>query len=173
MEEKFRQIKELIHNEPDYKHEGNIDWDKLRSIILAVEDFTRKISDKRTFQQKAFHALVEMLQNAYRYREPNTPVNLYVKKKDKKLFILTENYLSLDDLKNLKILIEMINSLSQEQLKEIKIEQLMTGKVEPKFKKYNGMMSIRRRTDNKLHYHFERTPEGNSLVALIATINLN
>jgi len=172
MEKTYTQLREIILNKPDYKYEGIIDWEKLKGVITTIEDFTKKISDIRAFHHKAFHTLVEMLQNAYRYKVGDTSIKVYVKQNGDKLYLNTENTLSIEDLKNLKYLLEIINSLSLEELKQIKIEQLTTGKVEPQFKKYNGMMSIRRRTANKLFCDFARDEQNNSIVSLIATINI-
>lgn len=173
MEKSYNEIREIIVDKPDYSYEGIIDWEKLKKVIIAIEDLTKELSDLRAFQHRAFHTLVEMLQNAYRYRMEDTPIKIYVKRDGGKLYVYTENTLSLEDLKNLKYLIEIINNLSLEELKQIKIEQLTTGKVEPQFKKYNGMMSIRRRTANKLLCDFSRDNQNNSTVSLIATIDIS
>lgn len=172
MDEKFKQIKDIIRKKPDFEYEGNLDWETLKKVIVTVEDLTKKLSDDRAFQQKSFHALVEMLQNSYRYRVADTPVDLIVKSENRKLYILAKNSIETDEMGGLNYLIEIINSLNYDQLKEIQMEQLKTGKVEPQFKKYNGMMSIRRRTNNKLLTNFSRSEEHGLTFTIIATIDI-
>jgi len=172
MEEKYREIKELVRKEPDYKYEGKLDWETLKKIIVTVEDLTKKLSDDRAFQQKSFHALVEMLQNCYRYRVPETPIDLFVKSEDRKLHILAKNAVASEEMGSLKYLIEIINSFNYDELKEIQMEQLKTGKIEPQFKKYNGMMSIRRRTNNKLLCNFSKDDKHGPMISIIATIDI-
>jgi hypothetical protein len=172
MDEKYKQIRDLIRKEPDYKYEGNLDWETLKKVIVTVEDITKKLSEDRAFQQKAFHALVEMLQNCYRYRIPNTPVDLFVKSDDGKMYILAKNAIQNEDMGSLNYLIDIINSLNYDELKDIQMEQLKTGKIEPQFKKYNGMMSIRRRTNHKLLINFSRDQEHGLMFTIIATIDI-
>jgi len=172
MDDKYKQIRELIRKEPDYKYEGNLDWDTLKKVIVAVENFTKTLTVDRAFQQKSFHALVEMLQNCYRYRVKDTPVDLFVKSADGKFYILAKNAVSTEEMGGLNYLIGIINSLNYDELKEIQMEQLKTGKIEPQFKKYNGMMSIRRRTNNKLLTNFSRHDEYGLMFTIIATIDI-
>ena len=172
MDEKYIKIRELIREEPDYKYEGELDWETLKKIIVTVEDLTKKLSNDRAFQQKSFHALVEMLQNCYRYRVADTPIDLFVKENNNKLYILAKNAISSEEMGSLNYLIEIINSLNYDELKGIQMEQLKTGKIEPQFKKYNGMMSIRRRTNNKLLSNFSRSEDHGLMITIIATIDI-
>jgi uncharacterized membrane protein YcaP (DUF421 family) len=172
MDKKYIQISDLVRKEPDYKYEGKLDWETLKKVIVTVEDLTKTLSSDRAFQQKAFHALVEMLQNCYRYRVPDTPVDLFVKSDNGKMYILAKNAVGTEEMKSLNYLIEIINSLNYDELKEIQMEQLKTGKIEPQFKKYNGMMSIRRRTNHKLLTNFSRHEDYGLMFTIIATIEI-
>lgn len=172
MEQENKDVLNKIHSNPAYSFTGNLDWEMLKKIIIEVEDFTKTVSDNRIFQQKVFHALVEMLQNSYRYQNANAPVTVSVKVDNKKLYVLSKNGLLADEMKNLNYLIEIINSLNYDELKAIQMEQLQTGKIEPQFKKYNGMMSIRRRTNNKLICSFSKDEEHGFMVEIISTIDV-
>ncbi len=165
-------IIKLINDNPDYNFSGNLDWELLRKIIIEAENFIRTASEDRVFQQKAFHSLVEIVQNSYHYHKKDTPIQLKIKKKDKKLYILSKNGLLSEEMKSLNYLVEIINSLNYDELKAIQMEQLQTGKIEPKFKKYNGMMSVRKATNNQLICHFSKDEKHGFMVEIVATIDI-
>lgn len=161
-------IKELYTkmNNPDVviSFKGNITSEVINSVLEKVEDKMAELNEEGKIRKKMYNVMVESLQNLYHHVEelPNeitgTEDNkfglLIISKLPDGYKITTGNFVSSSKIKPLKDKIDKINSLSQDELKDMYKFILNHQKLTAKGGGGLGLVDIARKTGNKLDYKF-------------------
>ena len=144
---------------------GSITTDMINQTLENIESKLDAAEESGKIKKKIYNVLVESLQNLYHHiddipddiRDKYDPkVGLLVVKKDGEGYrITTGNFINSNKIKFLKDKIDKINSLSQEELKDMYKFILNHQKLSAKGGGGLGLVDIARKTGNKLEYSFQ------------------
>jgi hypothetical protein len=144
---------------------GSVTSEVINRILESIENKLIEVDEETKVRKKIYNVLVESLQNLYHHIEelPKSLTGvdesklgiLVVKKIDKGYKIITGNFVRSARIKPLKDKIDKINSLSQDELKDMYKFILNHQKLTAKGGGGLGLVDIARKTGNKLEYAFQ------------------
>ncbi len=147
-------------------YKGSISSDVINKMLESIEKKLTTTSEDGKVMKKLYNVLVESLQNLYHHVE-DLPAGsdvgvdeskfgmLIVSKTENKYRITTGNFINSSKIKPLKDKIDKINSLSQDELKDMYKFILNHQKLTAKGGGGLGLVDIARKTGNKLDYSFQ------------------
>ncbi len=156
--------KQITEGESIYSFKGSITAEVINQILEGVEkNLESNNADPKTIK-KVYNVLVESLQNLYHHVDelPDEIINTFqikfaiisVKKINESIIITTGNFVPSTKIKLLKEKIDKINSLSEDELKDMYKFILNHQKLSAKGGGGLGLIDIARKTGNKLNYNF-------------------
>jgi len=155
---------EICGNEVFFTYVGDIASGQINSILEEVESKLTSVSTKIKIRKKIYNILVESLQNLFHHSEevPEDLVNtlgerygmVVIKREGDILRLTSGNFVTKDQMQFLTEKIEKINSLSEEELKEMYKYILNYQKISPKGGGGLGLIDMARKSDKKLGYQF-------------------
>jgi hypothetical protein len=144
---------------------GSVTSDVINKVLENVENKLVEIDEEIKIRKKIYNVLVESLQNLYHHIEelPKSVTGVdeaklglvVIKKLDHKYKIITGNFVKSARIKPLKDKIDKINSLSQDELKDMYKFILNHQKLTAKGGGGLGLVDIARKTGHKLDYTFQ------------------
>ena len=158
---------------------GDITSDLLTSILQIMEAKLDNFQEEPKVKKKVYNVLVECLQNLYHHmdeialgqEEKIRSAIFMIGKIDGQYNIITGNYIKNENIKSLKNLLEDINILSKEELKEYYKEVLNNGEMSLKGGGGLGMIDIARKTGGKLNFEFTPVDDKYSFFSLNINIS--
>jgi len=145
-------------------HKGSITSDLINSVLEEVEKKLVEVDEDAKVRKKVYNVLVESLQNLFHHIEdyPNEQFGinenkfgiLIVSKWEKGYKVSTGNVVTSGKIKPLKDKIDKINSLNQDELKDMYKFILNHQKLTAKGGGGLGLVDIARKTGHKLEYSF-------------------
>lgn len=129
-------------------------------ILSLTESNLDKEEESPKIKKRVYAIMVECLQNITRHQDDtddNSPGNyglFVIQKQDSKYFITTGNLIENENIDNIKRLIEKINSLEQDELKDYYKQVLTEGSLSDKGGAGLGLIDMARKSGNKLRYEF-------------------
>lgn len=145
-------------------HKGSISSDLINQILDGMESKLIEVDEKNKVRKKIYNVLVESLQNLYHHVDelPEEFKNeidpkfgsVIITEEEGKYKVSTGNFIRSTKIKYLKDKIDKINSLSQEELKDMYKFILNHQKLSAKGGGGLGLVDIARKTGNKLNYTF-------------------
>lgn len=161
----FALFKELEADNFGYIYRGLLTQKLTVDILGLAETSLDKYSDPTSVKKKVYFIMMEGLQNITRHQDmeqdelsEKSGVFFFQKKKDK-YYITTGNIIEREKEEGLASQIEMINSLSKEQLKKYYKETLLTGRISDKGGAGLGLIEMARKSGRKLKYNFHQIDE--------------
>lgn len=154
---------------------GDITSELLSSILQIMENKLDNIQEAPKIKKKIYNVLVECLQNLYHHMDEHAPVQnnrarsavfLIGKGNDGSYFIITGNYIKVENIEGLKNRLEEINKMDKEQLKDYYKQVLNNGQMSEKGGGGLGMIDIARKTGQKLEFYFLPVDESYSFFTL-------
>ena len=147
-------------------YKGSITTDLINNVLEEIEEKMDGADEQAKIKKKVYNVLVESLQNLYHHIE-ELPDNLkrdfeskfgilVVSRQDDTYRISTGNFISSEKIKFLKDKIDKINSLSQDELKDMYKFILNHQRLSDKGGGGLGLVDIARKTGNKMEYTFEK-----------------
>jgi len=141
---------------------GDITSDLLSSILQIMEAKMENLEEEPKVKKKVYNVLVECLQNLYHHMDELAPNQedkvrsaiFMIGKIDGQYNIITGNYIKNENISNLKKILEDINELNKDELKEYYKEVLNNGEMSAKGGGGLGMIDIARKTGGKLNFYF-------------------
>ena len=138
-----------------------------------------KEEEDATVQKKVFHVMVECLQNISKHADDFGSDNylfagrgiFLVSKGDDDYCITTGNVIENDKKDELCEMLNHINSLDKEGLKQLHKEQMREGRLSDKGGAGLGFIDIVRKTGKKIEFHFLELDEETSFFLLTSTIS--
>jgi hypothetical protein len=158
---------------------GDITSDLLTSILQIMEAKMDNIQEEPKIKKKVYNVLVECLQNLYHHMDDVSPDSddkirsaiFMIGKMENSYNIITGNYIKNENIARLKELLDSINKLSKEELKEYYKEVLNNGEMSLKGGGGLGMIDIARKTGGKLNFEFTPVDEKYSFFSLNINIS--
>ena len=143
-------------------YEGRVTQQITKAVIALAETQMEENAEASNIQRKVFHVMVECLQNISRHAdEYESGESLHARKgifmvslTEESWRVTTGNAISNEKIKELKDMIEQINELNEDELKDLYVRQMREGRMSTKGGAGLGFIDIRRKTKKKLEYHF-------------------
>lgn len=166
-------------------YDGEITHQITKAFTSLAEHKMNSYSEDSSIKRKVFHVMVECLQNlskhaeGYQYKgnigKHNNGIFIVgrIGKEESEYQVITGNAVDKNKVPELKALLEKINQLDKEGLKELFKKQMREGSVSHKGGAGLGLIDIARKTGEKLDYHFEEMDENNKFFILRTKISRN
>lgn len=143
-----------------YVYRGRFTQDITDNILALTENKLEKEEQSSKIKKRVYSILVECLQNITRHQDDagndmSDSLGLFViQKQEDKYFITTGNMVMNKNIEYIKNLIETINSLEKEELKNYYKMVLEDGSLSAKGGAGLGLIDMARKSGNKLLYQF-------------------
>jgi hypothetical protein len=162
-------------------YEGEITHQITKAFTSLTESNMAKEEESNTVQKKVFHVMVECLQNISKHADTfGSDDYLFagrgifmVSKGKQDYHVTTGNVIENRKIEELTEMLEEINSLDKEGLKQLYKKQMREGRLSEKGGAGLGFIDIARKTGNKLEYHFLPIDETSSFFLLSSSISRN
>jgi hypothetical protein len=162
-------------------YEGEITHQITKAFTSLTESNMAKEEESNTVQKKVFHVMVECLQNISKHADTfGSDDYLFagrgifmVSKGKRDYHVTTGNVIENRKIEELTDMLEEINSLDKEGLKQLYKKQMREGRLSDKGGAGLGFIDIARKTGNKLEYHFLPIDETSSFFLLSSSISRN
>ncbi len=158
-----------------YVYRGRFNQEITDNILALTENKLEKEEQSSKIKKRVYSILVECLQNITRHQDdakndlPDSMGLFVIQKQDEKYFITTGNMVMNHNIDYIKNLIETINSLEKEELKNYYKMVLEDGSLSAKGGAGLGLIDMARKSGNKLLYQF-RPVENNMSFFYLHTI---
>ncbi len=176
---------ELLVNKFTLVYEGEITHQVTKAFASLTETKMDSYSENTSIKKKVFHVLIECLQNLSKHANDNSPglkagfsgngifIVGRLGNEDKDYQILTGNMVENMKIPELKALLEEINHLDKNGLKELFKKQIREGSLSEKGGASLGLIDVARKTGEKLEYNFIDIDDQNSFFILRTKITRN
>ena len=165
-------------NKVNLAYEGEITHQITKAFTSLTETNMSAEEDYNSVQKKVFHVMVECLQNISKHADQRSVVSskdgrglFLVSKGEEEYNVTTGNVIKNDKVESLKKMLENINNLDKEGLKQIYKQQIKEGRLSEKDGAGLGFIDIARKTGEKLIYSFLPIDDESSFFILISTIS--
>lgn len=162
-------------------YHGNITAEWINGVLESIESKLDNANEDPKIKKKLYNVLVEGLQNLFHHVDdlPDEIANLFTKKfgvvvitKDSSKYIVSlGNFVEQSKAQYLKDKIDKINSLTEEELKDMYKFILNHQKLSAKGGGGLGLLDMARKTGNKLEYSFYQFNSNFMFFNLNVTIN--
>jgi len=127
-----------------------------------TESNMSKDDEPNSVQRKVFHVMVECLQNISKHADDFTSNDylfsgrgiFLVSKGENEYSVTTGNAVENDKIEYLTELLENINKMDKDELKELYKKQMKEGRLQKKASRIRFHRYIKRKTGKELEYHF-------------------
>ncbi len=143
---------------------GEFSAELLTSILHLMESKMVELEIPLQMKKRVFNVLVECFQNLYHHIEvPNGEPELHasrnavlvmVKYVNRKIMVLTGNYIPKESMADLKRKLILVNKLDEKELRELYQQRLLNNSVSLQGTAGLGIIDIARKSKNKLGYEF-------------------
>ncbi len=174
---------EMLANKFTLVYEGEITHQITKAFTSLAENKMDSYSEDASMKKKVFHVMVECLQNLSKHAEETVAEDgtnfagngiFIVGRLDDEnqgYQILTGNAVEKTKVVELKALLEKINQLDKDGLKELFKKQMREGSLSEKGGAGLGLIDIARKTGEKLEYNFIDIDDNNSFFLLRTKIS--
>ncbi len=156
-----RAFNRLKDNKTVFSYLGKLSDDEFDGVLSHIEKVLITNLDSKSSVKKVFNILIESTQNLHSYlRDPDKlkekeNVIVVVKECDQYYSVMTGNYLLKSEISVIKSRIDIINTLSKKEVKELYRGILDIGMLGQSGGAGLGLVDLARRSDNKLTYNFK------------------
>lgn len=173
--------KSMNDNKVQLVYEGEITHQITKAFTSLTETNMQLEEESHSTQKKVFHVMVECLQNLGKHAD-NMDAEEGVKdgrgvfllcKNDEEYTITTGNVLLKNRVPKMTEVLDKINSLDKDGLKQLYKQQIKEGRLSNKGGAGLGFIDIAKKTGNKLHYNFITINDEFSFFVLTSTITRN
>lgn len=162
-----------------YMYRGIFSQTITDSIIALTENNLESIGESSKLKKRVFSIMVECLQNITRHqfidnrRDMTSETNgmFVICNKDRSYQMTSGNVVENAAIPHLKSLLEKVNSLNKDELKEYYKQVLEDGSISKKGGAGLGLIEMARKSGNKLFYTFEPICEGISYFYMNTSIS--
>ena len=160
-------------------YEGEITHQITKAFTSLTESNMAKEEESNTVQKKVFHVMVECLQNISKHADSFGSDDFLfagrgifmVSKGDVEYHVTTGNVIENSKIEELTRILDHINILDKEGLKQLYKTQMREGRLSEKGGAGLGFIDIARKTGRRLEFHFLSIDEENSFFILTSTIS--
>ena len=166
-------------NKINLAYEGEITHQITKAFTSLTENNMAIEDDSNSVQKKVFHVMVECLQNISKHAENRHNIVsskdgrgiFMVSKGDNEYNVTTGNIIKNERVNSLKKMLENINSLDKDGLKQLYKQQMREGRLSEKGGAGLGFIDIARKTGAKLIFSFLEIDKKSSFFVLTSTIS--
>jgi hypothetical protein len=159
-------------------YEGEITHQITKAFTSLTETNMAKDEESGSVQRRVFHVMVECLQNISKHAEDFGSEDylfsgrgiFLVSKGENEYSVTTGNAVENEKIEELSTILEKINKLDKDELKELYKKQMKEGRLSDKGGAGLGFIDIKRKTDHELEYHFLPINDETSFFLLTSTI---
>ena len=178
---------QMIKNNFSLVYEGEINHQITKAFTSLAENNLDRMSEDHTVKKKVFHVMVECLQNLSKHTEEEVskdPSGLSGSKgngifivgniggrNNKEYHVITGNLVENPRKEELETLLNKINDLDKEGLKEYYKKQMREGTITERGGAGLGLIDIARKTGEKLEFHFIPVDDDHSFFMLRTRIS--
>ncbi len=174
---------DMLDNKFTLVYDGEITHQITKAFTSLAESKMDSYSEDSSIKKKVFHVMVECLQNLskhaeeYEYKGNKSQYGNgifivgRIGQEEKEYQVITGNAVEKKRVPELKALLEKINQLDKEGLKELFKKQMREGSMSEKGGAGLGLIDIARKTGEKLEYHFIDMDEKNNFFLLRTKIS--
>lgn len=145
-------------------YEGEVNQSITKAFTSLAEKNLNEENEHKSTIKTVYHVMVECLQNIYKHAdhvETGKPYKsgqgiFVVGQNDKGYMITTGNVVANTKVEIIRNLIEQVNELSADEVKEKYKKQIREGEISEKGGAGLGFIDIAKKTGNKLDFHFEK-----------------
>ncbi len=160
-------------------YEGEITHQITKAFTSLTESNMSKDDEPNSVQRRVFHVMVECLQNISKHADDFSSHDFLfsgrgiflVSKGENEYSVTTGNAVENDKIEYLTDLLESINTMGKEELKELYKRQMKEGRLSDKGGAGLGFIDIKRKTNKELEYHFLPITDDTSFFLLTSTIS--
>jgi ferredoxin-fold anticodon binding domain-containing protein len=167
-------------------YEGEVTQEITKAFTSMTEKNLDKVEEDGKIKKKVYHVMVECLQNISKHADDDAQTasdsleeglaktGIFLIGNDQNQYFITSgNGIANENIPALKSLIDNINSLNQDELKQLHKEKMRETAISDKGGAGLGFIDIARKTGNPLEYHFEPIDDKNSFFLLKTSIKRN
>ncbi|TVQ11506.1 MAG: hypothetical protein EA361_12650 [Bacteroidetes bacterium] len=174
---------EMLANRFTLVYEGEITHQITKAFTSLAENKMDSYSEDASMKKKVFHVMVECLQNLSKHADETVASSSggfagngifivgQLEDENQGYQILTGNSVVKAKVIELRALLEKINQLDKDGLKELFKKQMREGSLSEKGGAGLGLIDIARKTGEKLEYNFIDIDENNSFFLLRTKIS--
>ncbi|WP_051052945.1 SiaB family protein kinase [Fulvivirga imtechensis] len=164
----------LARKDTIFSYLGSLTHHELNHVLKSIELLLTNNYSSKGLKKKLFNLLIEITQNLFNYLnnprlEDRNAVFVFMTESDNTYKIITGNYLLNSEVAGIKTRIEMINSLNNEELRELYRSILDIGIVSTAGGAGLGLVDLARKSGRKLSYRFEEVDDKFSFFTLEVT----
>lgn len=158
----FILFQDMQQDNLEYMYRGNFTSNITDTILTLAESNLATAETERKIKKKVYFIMVEGLQNITRHQTQEdseageVPGLFVVQRKKNGYFITTGNLIKQERIAFLKEIIEKINLLTPEQLKDYAREILDKGEMSDKGGAGLGLIEIAKKSGSKLYFDFKK-----------------
>jgi len=160
-------------------YEGEITHQITKAFTSLTESNMAKEDEPGVVQRKVFHVMVECLQNISKHADDFTSSDFLfsgrgiflVSKGENEYSVTTGNAVDNDRIEELTNMLETINKMDKDGLKDLYKKQMKQGRLSDKGGAGLGFIDIKRKTGKELEYHFLPISNDTSFFLLTSTIS--
>ncbi len=168
-------------------YEGEITHQITKAFTSMAELDMAKEEESSSVQKKVYHVMVECLQNISKHADSAGAASetageegrycgrgiFMVTRGSEHYNVISGNVVDKAHEAKLREKLDLVNSMSREELNELYKQQMREGSISEKGGAGLGFIDIVRKTDHKLEYHFLPLGETSSFFILTSTISRN
>lgn len=176
----------MVNKKITLAYEGEVTQEITKAFTSMTERNLDKVEENGKIKKKVYHVMVECLQNISKHADDDSETasnnldeglaktGLFLIGSDhNEYFITSGNGIANENIPSLKEMIDNINSLNQDELKQLHKEKMRETAISDKGGAGLGFIDIARKTGNPLEYHFEPIDDKNSFFLLKTSIKRN
>lgn len=137
---------------------GDITPDITNALLKAIKNDNSKFDEEVATKKKVYKIIVECLENICRHSEKvekKLSQSIFLLGRDESnYYIITGNYILGNQAESIKGVLEQVNQMNKEQIKERYREILSEGKISEKGGAGLGIIDIAMKSENKIEYEF-------------------
>ncbi len=152
--------KQMKANDINLVYEGEITHEITKAFTSLAERKLENEQESSSVQRKVFHVMVECLQNISKHadvdkKSPYARRGIFmIYRTEREYAVITGNMVEREKQEGLKELLDRINGMTKDELKEMYKKQIREGSLSEKQGAGLGFIDIARKTGEKLDYHF-------------------
>jgi hypothetical protein len=137
---------------------GDITPDITNALLKAIKNDNTKFDEEVATKKKVYKIIVECLENICRHSEKvekKLSQSIFLLGRDESnYYIITGNYILGTQVESIKTVLEQVNGMNRDQIKEKYREILSEGKISDKGGAGLGIIDIAMKSENKIEYEF-------------------
>ncbi len=165
--------KTMIEKNFSIVYEGEITQRLIKHFASLAQKNLEEANEISSVRKRVFHVMVEFLQNITKHNTDRTleegiaGSGIFIVGKHENVYtITTGNTIKNENIVSLKMMLENINKLDKDGIKELYMKKLKESRLSEKGGAGLGFIDIAKKTGEKLEFHFERIDDKSSFFIL-------